>query len=242
MIKDSLSRRASGLCDAVTLLQLTFIFCLLFFVFAKSADATVVYDSSAAGELTGSRSVADPGLTTTDPNDWGDAVISWVISDNGNGTFHYEYTFSGFNKPDISHVDIDISDDAIDDNALFDPGAVTGATLNGNTIPLGNVEFGDFKGITGAVKFDISDESATTLVYAFDSNRLPVYGHVFVKGNLERLENTGLSDPSSMVILDFIPRPNGVVPEPSSLLLVWAFGTVTVSLRRRRYRRAIAFD
>ncbi len=218
-----------------TLIQRTFLLCLLFSVFAKPADAAMVYGTSAAGELTGSRTVTDPGLTTTDLADWGDAVVSWVITDNGNGTFHYEYTFTGFNKPDISHVDIDISDDAIDNNALSDLNAVTNATLNGIIIPANLVEFGNFEGITGSVKFDISDENVTNPIYAFDSNRSAVYGHLVVKGGQELLNNTGLSDPSSMNFLDFIPRPNGaiIIPEPSAIVLWgWVFIT-TVYLKRR---------
>ena len=119
---------------------------------------------------------------------------------------------------------IDISDDAIAGDTLADPNAVTGATLNGNPIPSGFVEFGNFDGITGAVKFDISEESAPNLVYAFDSNRLSVYGHLIAKGGQETLSNAGLNDPNSIDVLDFIPRPNGmlVIPEPAALALLAA--------------------
>ncbi len=242
MIIDIQFKKISYLCAAVPLLQRTLILCMVLLVFAAPANAAMIYGTSAAGELTGSRTVTDPGLTTTDPTDWGDAVVSWVITDNGNGTLHYEYTFTGFNKPDISHVDIDISDDAISGNALADPNAVTGATLNGNLIPTNLVEFGDFDGLTGSVKFDINDETSTILVYAFDSNRSPVYGHLVVKGGQELLTNTGLTDPSSMDILDFIARPNGaVIPEPSGMvLLAWAFVASAIGLRRKPLRSAIA--
>ena len=159
MIRGNLFGRTLNPRGVLALFQRTFVLSSLLFAFANTADATMVYGTSAAGELTGSLTVSDPGLMTTDMYDWDDAVVSWVITDNGNGTMHYEYTFTGFDSPDISHLDIDITDNAIYGNTLADPDAFTGATLNGVPIASSDLEFGDFDGITGAVKFDINDES-----------------------------------------------------------------------------------
>lgn len=209
---------------------------------ATLAHATV-YDTSASGELTGSRTVVDGEVTTNEPN-WDDAIISWTIANNGNGTYSYTYQLLNFNMPANSHFTLDISDDAVSD-----PDAVTNATLTGDTLTNQSIpiEKGNLDGITGAVKFDKGDEG--DLTYSFTSNREPVYGHFFAKGgNLSthsgggmppkaEAKNAGFGNQTLTTISSYIPRPNGVaaaIPEPSAFLCV---GLVALVARSRRSRQ-----
>ena len=112
------------------------------------------YGDSASGELTGSRSVGG-GLSGS--GGWSsDFSVSWVISNNFDGTYDYEYTFD-WDGPGISHVVFDLSDDCVSGDSLADPDCVTSAMSNGSSATL---DFGDKDGITGAVKFDDEKEES----------------------------------------------------------------------------------
>jgi hypothetical protein len=188
----------------------------------------------------GSRSVGN-GLVTTGASDWDNATITWDVVENGDGTNTITYTFAGFGILDegggeasqsISHVVIDLTDDAIDD-----PDAVIDAMIDGMPIPPSKVEIGSFDGITGAVKFDQGTES-DTVVYKFTTNRQIVYGDVFAKSGHVSLTNTGFGDTASEDPLDYIARPNGMVtvPEPSGVVLALIASLAALTLVRR-YRR-----
>ncbi len=196
---------------------------LLVCLLAGSAGAASIYATPAP--MTGSRTVADPGLTTAEA-DWADATIDWAIDDNGDGTYTYTYTFTNFDKPGISHITLDLTDNAVDD-----PDAITAFEFNGS--PSGDLEIGDKDGITGAVKFDIGADG--DLVYSFISNRSPVFGDIHVKGGQSVLTNTGFGDHSSETRIadDFIARPDGVVPEPATLGLLVIGGVVLIRRKRR---------
>ncbi|NIA06778.1 MAG: hypothetical protein GWP14_03925 [Actinobacteria bacterium] len=192
-------------------------------VFICLCVVTPAYSATIYGTvapMTGSRTVGVPGLATAEA-DWQDVVIDWAVVDNGNDTYTYTYTFKNFDQPGISHVTLDLSDDATDgaeDDEFADPNSVTHFLFNGN--PSDELEPGDKDGITGSVKFDIGADG--DLTYSFISNRLPVFGDVFVKGGHSELTNTGFSDHASLTrtALDFIARPNGLIPEPATLLLI----------------------
>jgi hypothetical protein len=195
---------------------------------ASSAWGSIVcesiYDQPAT--FTGTRYVGSVGLATDRPS-WQDAVLSWVITDNGNNTLTYTYTFTGLNSPALSHFTLDLSD-----NALEDEGVVMNPTLNG--MPIEAYEFGDIDEIEGAVKFDTGAEG--TNVFSFISNRMPVWGDFYVKGGggpqLSELTNTAFNAHCSTDPDDFIARPDTVViPEPATLGVVVAAG---LTLLRRR--------
>lgn len=209
---------------------------------ASNTQAAPIYDTSAAGELVGMRSVAVGQLIATDPV-WGAAVIAWSVVPQPGDLFQYTYMLFGFGEDQgddesnaaVSHFDIDISDDVPDGfGGATDPTAVMDAMFGtdlGSLVAIDPVDvlFGDFGGIIGALKLDVGTET-TSSVYQFLSSRHPVYGHVFVKnGGTVTLQNAGLTDPLSDAAGDFIVRPNGAItdipdnpipiPEPSTFVL-----------------------
>jgi hypothetical protein len=181
----------------------------LLLLFATPAAASPIYDLPAA--FTGTRTVTDPGLLATDP-DWYGAMISWSINQNPDHSFTYTYTFTGFDRPTISHYTLDISD-----TALTDPQAIYNACLDGALIPASKIEKGNKDGITGAVKFD-KGAFGSTSVLKFNSNRSPVWGDIYIKGGQTNLKNTGFGDRISSEPCDYIARPDGcaVLPEPAA--------------------------
>ncbi len=221
---------------------------------ASNTQAVPIYDTSAAGELVGMRSVAAGQLIATD-SVWDAAVIAWNVVSQPGDLFQYTYTLTGFGgdygdddddddddddgelHAAIRHFDIDISNDVPDGfGGSTDPTAVMDAMFGpdlGSLVPIDplDVLFGDFGGIIGALKLDVGTET-TSSVYQFLSSRSPVYGHVFVKnGGTVTLQNAGLTDPLSDVPGDFIVRPNGPVNDiPDDQILVPEPSTFVLTL------------
>jgi len=218
------------------------------------ARATSVYGQSiyafSPAEEYGQRTVAAGELVLHEDNTaWTSARIEWSVARVGTH-WAYEYVFYDFegdaaDSNAISHVTLDVTDDAVGDGAFLDPDAVTNFRLNGvlqNPAVVVPVLEGD--GITGAVKFDVG-AGGDRVVYSFDSNRGPVYGHVFVKdghGHTVTLWNAGRDNPGSGDIGDFVARPNGIlieqppaVPEPLTVLgLLAGVGGLGAYLTGRR--------
>ncbi|MGI9344388.1 MAG: VPLPA-CTERM sorting domain-containing protein [Gammaproteobacteria bacterium] len=198
----------------------------------RTTDTTV--EISAVGGLTGFG------------NEWfTDFGVQWDIVDNGNGTWDYTYTFLGFGNPDknISNFVLDITDDCITNN---DPNCITNPQFNGSPIGSGDIEFGDFSGITGGVKFDLG--SGNPSEYTFTSNRAPVWGHLAMKdgGGPETCAAPGGSNIvcSNRLLgigdedqpIHYVARPNGVgvIPIPAA---VWLFGSALGMLGWMRRRK-----
>jgi len=194
-----------------------------------TASATPIYNSPAP--LSGSRSVGG-GLQTSE-DDWQDAIIEWLITDNGNNTLRYTYTLKNFDRPGISHVTLDFSDDCMEGDQLADPNCLTDPRLNGNAISSSNIAPGDHDGIVGGIKFDIGGDG--DLVYSFVSNRNPVFGDIHVKGGQSELTNVGLGDhfAPERVAADFVARPNGVAPEPATLAVICVGGAIALIRGRK---------
>jgi hypothetical protein len=222
----------------LVVIGISFLFIL---ISALPMAAIPIYGTDASGELVGSRDVGvGGGLTGYNDYDNGVFTVDWEITIGGGGTVHYAYTFTGLTAKDISNVVFDISD-----NCDVDPLCVTSALIEG--LPA-TVAFGDFSGVTGAAKLEgIDGEEGFT--YEFDSNRLPVYGHLAVKdgGGSETCAAPGASNivcsnqllgfGSPEDIVNFVARPNGVVPEPGTLGLVGACIGLLAASRRIRSRK-----
>jgi hypothetical protein len=205
---------------------------------AAPAHATLL-GADASGELVGSRDVTGGG-GLKGYNEWENGLftVSWVITINGPASAHYEYTFTGLGGKDISNTVFDLTD-----NCGVDPFCYTNVTINGSTVGV-VTEFGNHSGIIGGLKIEGVD-GMEGAVYAFDSNRLPVYGHLAVKdgGGNETCsapgasnivcsnQLVGIGDPDAAI--NFIAVPDGIiVPEPGALAL-WAGSLVALALRRR---------
>lgn len=224
-----------------------------------AGDAIAIPYYGFPAPFTGSRSVVDPnvghGLQTDEP-DWQDATLEWEVIPDPNGFYLYTYTLTGFDRPAISHITFDVTDDAInffcdddddddDDNGydedddcnwLADPFVMYDVEVNGDPVDPNYLELGDKEGIVGSIKIDVGDEDEGDYVtYSFKSNRAPVYGDFRIKGGQTYMVNTGFGDQSIEDALAYIARPNGLgnPAEPATLSLI-GLGAAAILRRRRR--------
>jgi hypothetical protein len=212
---------------------------------ALSAPALAVPVYGTAAALTGTRTegagIVTGGDYFTDGNTTDEVTfrVSWEITPIAGG-YEYEYTFSGYGSPAISHFILDLTDDCVGpDGAAADPGCVANAVYAGGTSLEFKDDFGPgeenpgFPGggaSIGGVKFDNTDGEAPFTV-TFESNRAPVWGDFYVKAGSDNSPNaafgfaynTGLENHASEDVNDFIARPNGAtapVPEPGTLAML----------------------
>ena len=206
-----------------------------------SAGGVSVYGEKVPyDDLAGGRSVG-AGLATDVPT-WDDAVISWEITRHED-YYLYVYRFIGFygKGATISHMALDLTDDAVIDNALK-PGTIWDVTITdldtsllcSSPIVEGELNGGDIHGSV-KVQYPEGDDWPVNSELSFRSQRSPVYGDVFVKAGIGNLWNLGWASADDATAEDFIARPNGHIPEPMTVLAVF-LGTAGVAtyLRRRR--------
>lgn len=191
-------------------------------------------------------SPANNGLFVGGPN-WPveDATwINWIVTLNGNGTWHYDYTF---NTPGpgaaISHFVLEVSPN-------FDASDVLnfGSDQAGMTTLLGN--YSSLNGNPGMPDLmyglKVSAAGFTNYHFWFDSNHMPVWGDFYAKcgappPNTNRAWNLGFTaadtdpvvPPQNGTISFHILRPDGQIPEPGTLGLM-GFGVAALLLRARR--------
>lgn len=238
--------------------------------YGEEANLTGSRDNTETGGLVGSGSWRDTKDTNgEDDNGFADdsnsnayVSLSWDITENGDGTWNYEYTWTGGgvnieeNDSRISHFTLELSESCKDDNGQPVEGCV-----QPNRSPL---EYGALEGINFAVKFDsgaetinyTSDENDTdSVVYSFTSNRNPVWGNFCLKDGDGKdhdacpassfsgptyLWNAGFESTEGV----FIARPNGSnnggggepsgsVPLPGTLALL-TLGLPLIGWRGRK--------
>lgn len=198
----------------------------LFFCLARFAMAAPIYGTSAS--TAGSTTLSGFG-------NWLNPVVSWQISDNGNGTWNYSYSFV-HGGSDLSHLVLEFTQ-----GCGQDPGCITNATNNPDGPKIWNASSPPNFELAAAiygVKFD-GFSSGSPNTWSFTSNRAPVWGDIYLRdGGNAYAENAGLTNHQSEFVADFVARPNGStpndnVPEPSSFALA-GLGLGVLTWRRLR--------
>lgn len=189
---------------------------------------------------TGSISTPD-GIHGTAP--WSDdMVITWVVSQNADLSWHYNYSFN-YELKAISHMIVAISPEATENDFW-----------NSNH---GNLQVGTYQttdpgnpGLPSDVyglKIDVVDENNASS-FSFDSNKSPVWGDFYIKDGQYDGEDVyaynstfgtadPTDDPADGSINYKILRPDSVsttIPEPSTLLLLGSALAMAGSIRRFR--------
>jgi hypothetical protein len=217
---------------------------------AASAQAAPIYGTSAIGELTGSRTELLFEITTGGnyATDGETMTVTWVITNPSTDVWRYQYTFSMYDNPSISHFILDLTDDCVDpdnqDSCVYDVSPPNDAEFGTFGFSTSNPGFPTGQSITGIKFQDFDPEAEDPFTLIFFSDRAPVYGDFYIKGGSGANEafafNTGLKpeNRSSEDPTLFIARPNGgddvvIAPEPAVLAL-FGMGLLAVGLQVRR--------
>ncbi|MBI2842423.1 MAG: PEP-CTERM sorting domain-containing protein [Armatimonadetes bacterium] len=220
-------------------------FCLVLFILVGLVCS--------AGAFTGSlSSPAGSGITGTGAG-WWPVTFSWIVTQNPDGSWNYNYTFTSTTKS-ISHLIIEVSPeftlaDIIEGSFQVHQGSVgkkDGQIIVGEYAPGGGDNPGMPDPIYG-IKFD--GTSGLTLQLSFDTYKAPVWGDFYAKdgktdGEMNTAYNVGFTspdtdpiDPPSDGSVGFhILRPDthNYVPEPSSLAALGAALPFLGLIRRGR--------
>lgn len=216
--------------------------------------AVIVLSSGAANGYSGSLSSATGGITGTGV--WittGPTTLDWLVTPNGDGSWHYSYTLSVAPTGGISHLIIETSPDFTKD-LILNPSWDLSKTFVGSwDSSNGNPDMPG-AGIYG-IKFNDVSEDMQTLSYefSFDAFRNPVCGDFYAKdgnaGNPQGVTNTAWNtgfdslaptmppDQCDFTTKILVPdTETTVIPEAGSLVLA-SLGMLPVlglKLRRRR--------
>ncbi len=206
---------------------------------AISLVAVVVVCLSAgaalAGDYTYSGSLYGPsgGLDVT--GEWGPVNLSWTVTGDAGGAWHYAYTLNTTKKA-VSHFLLEASSTFTSGNIWAFTGPIEIETWDPGP---GNPEMPD--SLYG-IKFDWG--GSTNVTYSFDSNRVPMWGDFYAKdGTGNYVWNSGFADtdpvdpPTNGSLRDHILVPDTItdVPEPGSLVLgLMALGASLGGVIRRR--------
>jgi hypothetical protein len=202
----------------------------------------------ATSDWSGARSATNSNMITVSVNDaWQNLSISWVITDNLDGTLNYEYTISGLNK-ELSNFILEVS--PLDGDNPFGFNNILNSNFKPSEINTfsqsGFIPFPGGVSIDG-IKFEFNDDG-TPLTVSFDSDRIPVWGDFFMKDGFSRegpvyAYNTQFGvDPATdatMLYTGWIPRPDTqtvlMIPEPITYALLGSLlGTAVLAARLRK--------
>lgn len=209
--------------------------CVLAVGLGSSAALGVVGSLSSPSELIVGGNWANTGY-----------VVSYAVTQNGDGTWHYEYslrTISGANlTPNTSHFIIQLSENINPQTDLFN--------FSG---PISQVEYGTFGPApsnpgfpTGESIFGMKINTTNGVAdFSFDSVRAPMWGDFYAKGAQDFAYNSDLGvpvvnaddylSPALSALgqpLNKILVPDTVIPAPGAAALLGLGGLLAA--RRRR--------
>jgi len=178
-----------------------------------------IYGRSA--ELQGTRSVQAQTLAAQG-SDWGSAMLEWSIHSPGPAQWRYQYTFRNFNPRSIGYVTVDLPRDAffgISTNFGWDASAIQNVVINGKNATQLTYSLAGLDGMETCVRIDETVDANQLIVYEFDSNRAPEWGHMFVRGGgppndpvySNNASNVGLGDESGLDAIHYVARPGRLI-------------------------------
>ena len=208
------------------------------------AMSFVLAGQSGAALYTGSLSSNDGGLMGV--GGWVDSEaseISWVVSQNEDLSWHYNYVLSvPETESAISHFILETSATFTGDNIYNMEGSFVGIEIKTHLAmsPGSPDQPVDIYGI----KFD--DTDGTTLTIDFDSQRDPIWGDFYAKGGRkikQQVWNGGITvvDPMGIgngsfnnhILVPDTTTSMGMVPEPASMLLI-SLGALMIRQRPKK--------